>query len=272
MKWACLGVLLALVPATFAQQVTDTKWVESGKNQRELLRKINGRWWSQDNREVYPPSPGGFFWVLDSKPGVVDFYHHRPFRLDRAESLHLWMTQQDVEAMLGQPNRIFGRDSNARWYYYAANGTKVDLWFVAEGVLGEAKYTAVGEKSWPVASVERDLAGRNLFQLLAERARQRLGNSSRPGANGFRASTPAVPVARPTEPEVPAKKRIVSAEAFAAIAVGTGRDDLLNKLGEPSSRYAITDDDGTRESFTYDLDNGETVTVRLLNSKVVKMR
>jgi hypothetical protein len=43
-------------------------------------------------------------------------------------------------------------------------------------------------------------------------------------------------------------------------------------LGEPRSRYAITDDEGTRESFTYDLDNGEAVVIRLVDGKVTKVR
>ncbi len=154
-------VAVWLMAAAHAQQVTDTKLVDVGKTQ-ELLRKINGRWWSQDNREVYPPSKGGVFWVLDSKPGLVEFYHHRPFQLSRAENLHLWMSQDEVRAALGEPNRIFGRDGNGFWYYYGANGTKVQVRFMSGGVLGEAKYTAVGEKSWPVASVDRDLAGRDI--------------------------------------------------------------------------------------------------------------
>jgi len=59
-----------------APYVTDTKLVNAENGKQELLRKINGRWWSQDNREVTPPAEGGFFWVLDSKPGVCQFYHH----------------------------------------------------------------------------------------------------------------------------------------------------------------------------------------------------
>src|SRR5690348_6287112 len=170
----CLGAWLALCPVILAQapHVTDTTTVNAGKGQ-ELLRKINGRWWTQDNREVYPPSNGGIFWELDSKPGVCRFFHHRPFQLSRAESLHLWMTKQEVEAVLGPPNRIFGTDNHAHWYYYASNGTKLDVRFMDDGVLGEAKYYAIGEISRPVASIERDLDGRDIFELLQERATKR---------------------------------------------------------------------------------------------------
>ena len=67
----CLAAGGASCAISLAQgpTVTATKWVDYGKN-RELLRKINGRWWSQDNREVNPPAKGGIFWVLDSKPGA----------------------------------------------------------------------------------------------------------------------------------------------------------------------------------------------------------
>jgi hypothetical protein len=294
---------LAICQAIVAQppHVTDTKLVDEGKNQ-QWLRKINGRWWSQDNREVYPPSNGGIFWELDSRPGVVQFLHHRPFQLARAESLHLWMKKEEVEAALGQPNRIFGNDGHGWWYYYAANGIKLDVRFVDDGVLGEANYRAVGEKSWPVASIEREMNGRDIFTLLQERAGKRsaewlarkreesridqaarseeLRRGVRQSTSSYRSrdvqpstvAVESVPIPRAAEPEVPQKKRIVSAEALTAIAPGATREELLNRLGEPSSRFAITSDEGVRESFTYDLDNGETVVVRLLNGKVDKVR
>ena len=286
-------VLLAQAP-----HVTGEKWVTAeGGRGKELLRKINGRWWSEDNREVYAPPPGGIFWTLDSKPGVVEFVHHRPFQLARAESLRLWMDKLSVQSVLGEPNRRFGSDDHAHWYYYAADGTKLEVWFVDNGVLGDAKYNVIGQGSWPVASVQRDLGGQDLFKLLAERARQRSGqwqaqkqaenradqlarsemlrHGGRPVAG--RSGQPGVvtvsnvEVPRAIEPD-PAKKRILPAASLDGIAVGMSRDDLLTKLGEPTGRYAISDDEGTRESFTYDLDSGESVVVRLLNGKVTKVR
>jgi len=289
---------LAVCQVMLAQEphVTDTKLVNSGKGQ-EWLRKINGRWWSQDNREVYPPSKDGMFWELDSKPGTCQFFHHRPFQLDRAESLRLWMKKEEVESALGPPNRIFGTDGHAFWYYYAANGTKLQVRFM-DGVLGEAKYYAIGEKSWSVASIEREMNGRDIYKLLQERALQRSSESlakkmeenridAAARSEALRRSTrPASSVARSrgvqpsvvtvesatavTEP--PAPKRIVSAEALAAVTPGATREDVLNRLGEPSSRFAISGDEGVRESFTYDLDTGEAVVIRLMDGKVVKVR
>ena len=296
-----LFACLAICPVIQAQapHVTETRFVNEGKGQ-ELLRKINGRWWSQDNREVYPPSEGGIFWVLDSKPGACQFFHHRPFQLDRAELLRLWMSKQEVEAALGPPNRIFGTDNHAFWYYYASNGIKLQVRFMDDGVLGEAKYYAIGEKSWPVASIERELNGRDIFKLLQERATQRsaewlskkteesridqaarsdaLRRGIRPSSSAWsRAGQPSmvpvepVNVPRAVEPERTAKT-LISAEALAAVAPGTSRADLLSRLGEPASRYSITGDDGVRESFTYDLDSGESVVIRLVDGKVVKVR
>lgn len=299
----CLGAWLAMCPAIPAQapHVTDTKWVSTGGGKKELLRKINGRWWSPDNREVYPPSKGGVFWVYDSEPGVCQFFHHRPLLLDRAETLRLWMTKQEVEAALGQPNRIFGTGDHAFWYYYAANGIKLQVRFMDDGVLGEAKYYAIGEKSWSVASIEREMNGRDIYKLLQERATQRskewlaketqenradqaarsealrrsMGQAGapRPGSVQPRVLTVAPATAPETaEPPLPPQKRIVSAKALAAIAPGAAREDVLKKLGEPRSRYSITDDEGTQESFTYDLDSGESAVIHLLNGKVDKVR
>ena len=294
---AGLIVFCRLLPGQ-APIVTETKWVDNLEDRhkgRELLRKINGRWWTEDNREVTPPGPGGVFWTIDSKPGTCQFVHHRPFQLARAESLHLWMSQHDAEAILGKPNRALGSDDHAFWFYYASNGTKLTVRFMGEDGLGEAKYDVVGGKSRPVASVENDLGGQDIYTLMSKRAWARVQANDQkrmdefrtnhaahgqPAPNtvqpsGFSRGRPSVvtvdsspiPAADPTPP-----KRIVPAEAIASIAIGASRDDVLARLGEPSSRYSISDDSGMRESFTYDLESGDTVVIRLLNGKVVKTR
>jgi hypothetical protein len=284
----CAWVAVCLMVLAQAQQVTDTKLVD-----HEVLRKINGRWWSQDNREVYPPSKGGIFWELDSKPGVVEFVHHRPIQLNRAESLRLWLTPEDVQATLGPPNRIFGNDGHGFWYYYASNGTKLEIRFM-DGVLGEAKYSAIGEKSWPVASIERELAGRDIYKLLQERAVQKsdewlatkreenridqaarseaLRRGLRPASSGYRSwgAQPSTVVVGAAEPASPRKKTIISAKALSSVMPGTTREDVLSKLGDPSSRFAIAGDEGVRESFTYHLESGEAVVVRLVDGRVIK--
>lgn len=264
-----IGVLALMCPA-LGQTVMATKLVSYGKG-KELLRKINGRWRSQDNREVYPPGKGGVFWELDSEPGVVDFYHHRPFD-PKAESLHLFMAPPEVEAALGQPNRIFkmGPDGGM-WSYYAANGTRVEVRSM-DGVLGEAKYDPVTGPSTPVASVARDLNGRSIYTLLAERAGPRSAEeqakcvaamrsqmptqedhgrriaqlrSQRASGGATGGSTPiqvgtngaggTVPAIAPAVPE--SRKQIVSPEALARIKIGASRADVLAVLGEPSALF-----------------------------------
>jgi hypothetical protein len=283
---ARLGSALLFSQLVFAQApvVTATKWVENWEEKgrgREQLRKINGRWWSQDNREVTPPAKDGYFWTLDSKPGTCQFFHHRPFQLARAESLHLFMTPQEVEAVLGQPNRILVNNDHGFWFYYAANGTKLTVRMMGQDGLGEASYSDMGEKSRPVASVANDLNGRDIYKLLAERATKRSQEqfanklSSMRQAGSRRGVQPSVVTmsAVPLAPADPApQKRIVPADAYATLAVGAARQDVLSRLGEPSSRYAITDDQGTHESFSYDLDNGEAVVIRLLGGKVTALR
>lgn len=173
----CISAALVFAAPGPAQVVTATKLVSHGKS-KELLRKINGRWWTRDNREVYPPGRTGVFWEVDSNPGVVDFYHHEPFDLRKAELLHLFMTQAQAESLLGRPNRIFrmGPDGGM-WYYYSANGTKVQVRFM-DGVVGEAEYDPVQGKSYSVASIERELAGRSIYKLMAERAGKRSDRKS----------------------------------------------------------------------------------------------
>jgi outer membrane protein assembly factor BamE (lipoprotein component of BamABCDE complex) len=288
----CLCVCFLICRISLAQQVTETKWVDSGKD-RQLLRKINGRWWTQDNREVYPPSKGGVFWEVDSNPGVVQFFHHRPLQLARAENLRLWMTKQEVEATLGPPNRVFGRDDHANWYYYAADGTKLDVRFVDDGVLGEAKYYAIGEKSRSVASIEHEMNGRSIYFLVQERATKRShewlakkteenrqDQAARSEALRRSRSLTAQPrvvtveadASRQSVPDHPAPKRTITAAALSNVQPGSTRQDVLSRLGEPAFRSSITGDEGTQEFLTYDLDTGEEITIRLVDGKVVKVR
>lgn len=278
----CIALLLPALSAfvAFAQKpfVTDTQRVSVGRDKHELLRKINGRWWTQDNREVYPPKKKSYLniWTVDSKPGVMAFYHHRPFDLTKAEWLHLWMKPDEVEPLLGPPNRRFPMrsDRGGMWYYYASDGTALHLWFMDRDELGEAEYLYVDGGKEPVASIARELNGQSIFKLSAERAgkiakqeqAQRVA-----GSRPFRRpSTETVEIARAPESDRPAARQVISKEALASIQPGAERQDVLIRLGEPSSRAAITGDEGVKETFTYHLKDGTPVAVRLLNGTVVK--
>ena len=53
-----LALLLALPALAQESVVTATTWVDDWTGHHKgkvLLRKINGRWWTDDNREVYAP-------------------------------------------------------------------------------------------------------------------------------------------------------------------------------------------------------------------------
>jgi len=73
------------------------------------------------------------------------------------------LRQQEVEAALGQPNRTCGAGDHGFWYHCAANGTKLQVRFMGDG-LGDASYIDVG------ASIESELNGRNIYKVLQERA------------------------------------------------------------------------------------------------------
>lgn len=273
-----IAVLVLSAVAMSAQVVTATKLVDY-EHRKELLRKINGRWWTQDNREVYPPGKNGVFWEIDSKPGVVDFFHHQPFDLSKAESLHLFMTVDQVETICGKPNRIFrmGPDGGM-WSYYSANGTKLEV-RIMDGVLGEAQYEAVSTKPTPVASVAQDLGGRSIYELMAQRAGKKSAQDQAKRVAAMKSQMPrsgrtsvsrtvntsAVLNMRPTaEPE----KHIVQPEALATIKAGASKAEVLAALGEPSAKYSIASGDGVKETFRYHRLDGEPVEIKLVDGKV----
>jgi len=197
------------------------------------------------------------------------------------------MKQDEVEAVLGPPNRTFGRDEHGFWSYYASNGTKLVVRFMGDGVVGEATYEPLGGKSRPVASIESELAGRSIYKLLADRAwktsQEEQAKKMEEFRNEHQLRPTRLPLAcaahlsatqhghsgtRPWTPDPCQKDHSVTRGAGRSDA-GRKRQDVLDRLGEPSSRYSIDGGDGIRESFTYDLASGETVVIRLADGKVV---
>jgi hypothetical protein len=125
---------LAFIPPAFGQTVTATALVKvDGKVER--VRKINERWWSDDNRQMFPPNdPKGMFglWIIDNKSAGNVFYHHRPVDLARAESLHLMMSPETVRQVMGEPNEALIKPDGLPgfYFYYAAEGTSVTVRFM----------------------------------------------------------------------------------------------------------------------------------------------
>ncbi|HLK65153.1 MAG TPA: hypothetical protein VKU19_17040 [Bryobacteraceae bacterium] len=165
-----MAALALLASPTFGQKVTDTHKVEiDGKVQ--VVRKINGRWWSPDNRQLNP-TKAGYIWYISSDRAPLEFYHHNPVYLPRVEELRLFMSQDEVRDILGDPNETQSRAG--LWHYYAEDGTAVLLKFVSDELL-EARYerTDYGVKGRPVQAVLRDLDGREPYAVAADRAWQR---------------------------------------------------------------------------------------------------
>jgi len=185
MRLICLGlVALILAEGLVGQEefVTARQQVRVGPRETVTLRQINGRWWTPDNRMVNPKGVGG--WVIDAKPGVTQFFHHRPFDIRVAEYLHLFMTPYQVIVAIGYPNRVFqtapGEDlcqncipNEGFWYYYAQDGTILTVRMM-DAELGEAEYEPLDGPSKNVASVERELNGKSIFSLMADRAYERV--------------------------------------------------------------------------------------------------
>jgi hypothetical protein len=274
------ALALALPALAQAPVVTDDKWVEYHKS-KILLRQINGRWWTPDNRQVYPPGKDGFWWEIDSKLGVCTFHHHRPFDVTRGESLHLWMTPDQVEGMFGQPNREFGERGQGFWYYYGVDGTALELRFM-EGELGEAWYEKHTSKR-SVESIAHELGGRSIYKVKAERAtekskeslRQRIEAQHAAHARPSRGPQPTITVVHTAEASPPANSEPtpapITAEALASVKIGAARDDVLRALGKPASRMAIASADGETEDFEYQLKDGRKVVITLLDGKVMRL-
>ena len=284
-----LAFLLAL-PA-FAQEsvVTATIWVDDWTGHHRgkvLLRKINGRWWTDDNREVYAPGKKGVFWEVDSKPDTCLFHHHRPFDLTHVSWLHLWMSPDDVEQMLGEPNREFGPRGQGFWYYYGADGTALRVRFMS-GVLGEADYDK-GAKTWPVDSVKQELDGRSIYEVMAERATKKNDAARRAGSTNSsnvpasrvghsshsqQASIIEVPLsaAGGAPPAPPEPISAITAAALASVKIGMSREDVLRSLGKPTSRFSVVGSDGVTEYLSFQVEDGRKITIRLLAGKVAQL-
>ena len=258
-------LLIAAAAASLdAQRVTETRTVRiDGKPQ--LVRKINGRWWSPDNRQLTPPGKNGFFWNIQNKRiSEVVFYHHRPVDLSRAESLRLFMSKDEVTALLGPPNETF--EGMGGWWYFAENGVALFIRFLGTGheELGEARYerSDFGIHGRQVQSIERELAGRSVFKVFAERA------STRPRSFDRSASPRSVAISAAVPPEPP--RRTIDRELAASVATGMTRDELVAKLGEPYRTSRIAGSDVEIETLTYAITGGGEVRLRLEGGRLTK--
>jgi hypothetical protein len=259
-------LLLTSAPA-LCQRVTEEARVRiDGRIRR--VRKINGRWWSDDNRQLTRPKNGGFIWWITSD-ALSEFSHHRPVDLARAESLHLFMDRDSVRALLGDPNASL--EKAGIWEYYAEDGTELFVRFFGEQ-LGEAIYrrSDYGLAGRPVQSIAQELNGRSIYAIMADRAWQR---SSPESYAKHHASSPAAPVTViqshvSKAPAPPAKK--IPKELFDEIHAGMSRAEVVAKLGDPSGGLRIGGGNET-ENLTYALDPSGQATVSFKSGIVVRV-
>ena len=91
----------ALAVPALAQTVTATAKVRiDGKV--ETVRKINNRWWSEDNRHLTPTKEGYIWWLSSEKGKSWDFHHHRPVDLPTQRGI---AAPLDVASRRPQPPR-----------------------------------------------------------------------------------------------------------------------------------------------------------------------
>jgi hypothetical protein len=126
-----------------AQNVTQTMKIEIDKR-IHTARKINGRWWSEDNRELTQTNVG---WLWNVTGGnawqLVRFDHHRPVDPARVNLLNRSMGPDQVRATLGPPNSVFPSDrpeSQQQWDYYGADGYKLSIHFSSSGGIFNASF------------------------------------------------------------------------------------------------------------------------------------
>ena len=269
-------VLLVAATAAFGQTVTaETKVSIDGRVQR--VRKINGRWWSDDNRQL-TPTKGGFLWWISSEKGKSwAFHHHRPVNLELAESLHLFMDPSATRDLLGEANESAEREGSGSrlWMYYAANGTALFVRFIGDE-LADARYerSDFGIAGKPVQSVAQDLGGRDVFKVMADRTWQRSSPAAYAKYHGQdpRAQTTTSTVSVETvsvRPDPPARR--ISAELANSVQVGMTRSEVVQILGKPSGGMQISGGENESEKMTYALDPSGEISFRMEKGKVARI-
>jgi hypothetical protein len=152
--WTVLSILILALPVlahagaaqTGAQTgavVTQTMRIEIDKRMH-TAREINGRWWSEDNRELTRTNVGWLWQVSGGNAAhLVRFDHHRPVDPARVNSIDRSMGPDQVKAILGPPNSVFPSDKPAAqqtWNYYGAGGYGLSIHFSPSGGIFTASF------------------------------------------------------------------------------------------------------------------------------------
>ena len=249
--------------------VTDTLRIRiDGKLQ--TARKINGRWWSQDNRELRRTSTE-WLWAISGGNArhLVRFDHHYPFDPSKLGQVDRSMGPAQVRSTLGDPNSVFPSDKPEQlqhWDYYGANGYKLSIMFSSSGNgIFTASYEADAHaKLQDVPHLTFRFQGKTARENFEER-KAGLG-ARRAGLGGT-----TVPVARAVA-SPPTMTRKLTAAEVESVTAGMGRPKLIELLGDPMSRSAITDGDGVRETLRYVSEGGLVITIVVVDGKVTEIR
>ena len=266
-----LSVAAALALPLWPQRVTASADVTLD-GRLEHVRKINARWWSDDNREMFPPTEkSGFLWTVEEKSPYRIFYHHKPVDLVRVEALELFETPDSVNELLGDPNAVaeIARNRSEIWSYYAADGTEVRIRFF-QNELTDAMYHRVDgpPQGKMVGSIERELNGRTVLQVLAERAGGHHTDRRRKSADPHPRARLKPPASTPDPAPAP---RLVSRDALEKITPGMTRADVIARLGEPLSSMRISGSDPPVEVLRYPSESEGEASVRFEDGKVVRV-
>jgi len=145
MRWIVLSTLLFthVLLAQDGAVVTQTMRIEIEKR-IHTARQINGRWWSEDNRELKRTNVG---WLWNISGGnawqLVRFDHHRPLDPAKVNQVDRSMGPDQVSAILGPPNSVFPSDkpaSQQMWDYYGVGGYKLSIHFSSSGGIFTASF------------------------------------------------------------------------------------------------------------------------------------
>jgi hypothetical protein len=291
MRILCLCPLIVVL--AFAQPgavVTNTMTIRiDGKPQH--ARQINGRWWSNDNRELIQTSEK-WLWTISGGNArhLVRFDHHRPVDPSKVNLLDRSMGPNEVRAIMGDPNSVFPSDKpeqNQHWDYYASNGYKLSIFFAATQQSGI--FTASSQPDphtmpkdvdhlvfrFNGKSARESFEERKLQPRPAHRTKQpgetmadyraRILEDRASTIRGTRLPPPITPESAP----VPVSRKVTEQEVQ-SVVIGMSKAKLLELLGDPASRSSINGGDGTRETFRYQTESGTTVAIIVVDGKVTE--
>ena len=294
------GILAAAsLAAQPGAHVTDTMRIEIDKR-IHTARKINGRWWSEDNRQLSRTNVG-WLWTISGGNAwkLVRFDHHYPVDPSKVELLDRSMGPDQVRSILGSPNSVFPSDrpeQEQHWDYYGANGYKLAIMFGSSGGIFTADYEpdahsmpkdvphlafrfngktareAHEEARQPWTTPGKEQTPDQLrAQVKAQIEQSRADMAQKRAEMEQRRSGKTVEVSHvaPSKPLVPARR--ITADEIKSVTTGMPRTDVIKLLGDPMTMFTISGDDGARETLMYATAEGPNVSVVLLNGKVAQV-